>query len=127
MTETTTKRELIYIATRLTASHPIDYLYNLKQSLKAAAAVWRKGHYPLVPGLDFMIYLELDGEYGHGEKLPYEMSADIMCRCDSVLFENGLEDSNGVKFEHSVAVEKGIKRYYSRDEIPIVVKVSAGG
>jgi len=112
------KPECIYIACRLTSTHPIEYLYNLKQSFKAAAELWRKGHYPFTPGLDLHIYFELDGRYGAGGRLPYAASLEWLRRCDSVLILNGLEDSRGVQLEHKEAQRLGMKTYYSFDEIP---------
>ena len=120
--KTTDKPECIYIATRLTAPYPIEYLYNLKQSLKAANGVWRRGHYPYVPGLDFMLYLELDGNYGYGEKLPYNLGLEYLRRCDSILIYNGLKDANGVKVEYKEAKKYKLKIYKSIEEIPIVIK-----
>ena len=116
------KPEVIYIATRLSprtegAHAAIDYLVNVKQSLKAAAEVWRRGHYPYVPGLDFMLYLELDGDYGVGEKMPYEFGLEMVRRCDSILIHNGLHDSTGVKSELGVAFLNDKKVYYSLDDI----------
>ena len=110
-------RECIYIATRLTASHPIEYLVNLRQSLKAGAEVWRKGHYPYIPGLDLMLYLELDADYGLGGRLPYNAGLEWMKRCDSILIHNGLEDSPGVQNEVGVAKKIGLKIYNSLEEI----------
>jgi len=118
------KPECIYIACRLTAPHPIEYLYNLKQSLKAAAEIWRKGHYPYAPGLDYILYLELDGEYGAGGRLPYEAGLEWLRRCDAILFLNGLIEepfSSGVEAECDEAHRIGMKMYYSLDEIPKVI------
>lgn len=116
----------IYVATRLSchdktgAAAAIQYLYNLKQSIKAGAEVWRKGHYPYIPGLDFMVYLELDGDYGDGAKLPYEVSLEWVRRCDAILIHNGLEAprSPGVEKELQVAIAEGKKVYYSLEDIP---------
>ena len=116
--------ECIYIATRLSchdktgAPAAIQYLYNLKQSIKAGAEVWRKGHYPFIPGLDFMVYLELDGDYGEGLELPYTASLEWVRRCDSLLVHNGVEDSPGVKLEIEEALRIGKKIYASLDDIP---------
>jgi len=119
----TVKPECIYIATRLSAPHPIEYIVNLRQSFKAAAEVWRKGHYPFVPGYDFFTYLELDNEYGLAGRLPYEASLEWMRRCDAILVVNGLLDkpfSPGVRKEWKEAKRLGMKIYYSLDEIPEV-------
>jgi len=110
----------IYIASRLSADNPIQYLYNLKQSLKAAAEVWRKGHYPYVPGLDFMLYLELDGRYGRGGCLPYRLGLEWLRRCDAILIVNGLEDSEGVKREYREALRNGKRVFFHVDAIPEV-------
>ena len=109
--------ECIYIATRLTAAHPIEYLVNLKQSIKAGAEVWRKGHYPFIPGLDMLTYIELDGDYGLGGRLPYAAGLEWVRRCDSILIHNGMDDSPGVQAEYKVAVDEGKKVYWSLDEI----------
>lgn len=120
------KPECIYIATRLSchdktgAPAAIEYLYNLRQSLKAAAEVWRKGHYPFVPGLDFLVYMELDKKYGVAEELPYEAGLEWVRRCDSILVYNGAEDSPGVKREVEVAKEHDKKIYNSLDEIEYI-------
>ena len=118
------KPETIYIATRLGSkagvayrADPIDYLYNLRQSLKAAAEVWRKGHYPYIPGLDFMLYMEMDGDYGLGGRSPYVAGLEWLRRCDSVLIYNGLEDSPGVQNEVEEAKRVGLKIYGSLEEI----------
>jgi len=118
------KRECIYVATRLspkTSELKVDavvsYLYNLKQSFKAGAEIWRKGHIPYVPGWDILMYLELDGDYGLGGKIPYENGFEWVRRCDSILIHNGLEDSTGVQAELEIAKQEGKTIYYSLDEI----------
>ena len=112
------KPECIYIACRLSAPHPIEYIVNLRQSFKVAAEVWRKGHYPFVPGFDFFLYLELDGEYGAGGRLPYEASLEWLRRCDALLVVNGLKDSRGVRTEYEEARRLGMKIYPNLDAVP---------
>ena len=118
------KPECIYVATRLSPKPSeqktdacLSYLYNLKQSLKAGAEVRRKGHNPYIPGWDLLLYLELDGDYGVGDKMPYDLGLEWVRRCDSILIHNGLEDSTGVQKELGVAKESGKNIYYSLDEI----------
>ena len=127
------KPECIYVATRLSpkptdlkAHAAIGYLYNLKQSLKAGAEVWRKGHIPYVPGWDMLLYLELDGEYGLSGKLPYEAGFEWVRRCDALLIHNGFGDSVGVQQEYKIAIDAGKKIYWSLDEIPEVYDSSDG-
>lgn len=95
-----TTPQCIYIASRLSSMREetkitgradivIEYLFNLRQSLKAGAEVWRKGHYPYVPGYDFMLYLELDDKYGIMGKHPYKAGLEWVKRCDAILLVNG--------------------------------------
>lgn len=126
-----TKPELIYIATRLTAEHPIKYLENLQESIDAAVIVYRKGHFPVIPGLDFMLYMNLKGDYGFGERVPYSMSLRILEGCDSILLHNGINDSPGVQKELLHALKNKIKVYRHLDDIHSVenteIRLPEGG
>lgn len=125
------KPECIYIVSRLTGN-PIDYLTNMRQTFKAAAELWRRGHYPFVPALDYQIYIELDGEYGLGGRSPYPASLEWMRRCDSVLMLNGYTidkaihiniitfDSKGAEGEYEEAVRVGKKIYWNINDVPPV-------
>jgi predicted RNA-binding Zn-ribbon protein involved in translation (DUF1610 family) len=110
----------IYIASKLSASTPIEYLKNLRESIKAAAKVWRRGHYPYVPGLDFMVYLELNGDYGNGHEQPYDCGVEWVKRCDALLLVNGYDESENVRKEFLTAEENDKIIFYSVDEIPSV-------
>jgi len=119
----------IYIASRLSYPAPefhmregvhntdiiMSYLFNLRQSMKAAARVWEKGHYPFVPGADFLLYLELDSTH---PQLPYEAGKEWVRRCDAILILNGLEDSEGVKAEYELAKKEGKIIFFELDQIP---------
>lgn len=120
----------IYVASRLSTIPPqlqgtqltnanviLGYIYNLKESLKAAAEVWRKGHYPFVPGYDFLLYLELDTPT---PQLPYGAGLEWVRRSDAILIVNGLEDSKGVQREYKVACEEDKILFFSVDQIPEV-------
>lgn len=120
----------IYIASRLSTPPPqlhgiklsnanviLGYIYNLKESLKAAAEVWRKGHYPFVPGYDFLLYLELDTPT---PQLPYGAGLEWVRRCDAILILNGLEDAKGVQAEYQEALNSGKTVFFSLEEIPEV-------
>jgi len=116
-----TKPECIYIATRLTASHPVDYLTNLQESIDVGAFVWKQGHYPYIPGIDFIVLMNLRGDI-EVEQI-YKASLEWMSRCDSILVHNGYYDeplSPGVIKEVEVAKEIGLKIYWDVDEIPVV-------
>jgi len=128
-----TSRELIYVATRLTNEHPIGYLNNLQESIDAAVEIYRKGHYPMIPGLDFILYMNLRGDYGLNEKMPYEMGLYFQSKCDAILVHNGIKEvdgelvseegykeSSGVIAELQQAEITGQKIYWSLDEIPKV-------
>jgi hypothetical protein len=119
--------QCIYVATRLSPSSElnksdavIQYIYNYKQSKKAAAEVWRKGHYYYLPGYDAIIFDELDGDYGRGGLNFYKAGLEWVRRCDAILIYNGLEDSSGVQAEVELAKELNKTIYYSLEEIPYV-------
>jgi len=117
------KPECIYIASRLTAEHPIDYLKNLEESIDAGIEVWKKGHYPYVPGWDFMMIMRMKGDIDLDQI--YNTSLEWMRRCDSILVLNGYHDtpkSTGVIEEVKEAVALGMKFYWSLDQIPEVTK-----
>lgn len=116
----------IYVASRLSVHpHPepemenyeviLGYIYNLRESFKAAAEIWRKGHYPYVPGFDFLLYLELGEPY---PKLPYGAGLEWVKRCDAILILNGLEDSPGVQKEFKEAKKRHKKIFYRTEDIP---------
>jgi hypothetical protein len=121
----------IYIASRLSLPSPefkqrkghhhintiLSYLFNLKQSLKVAAELWRKGHYPFVPGYDLLLYLELESTE---PRLPYGAGLEWVRRCDAILVVNGLEDSLGVQKEYREAVRFGKKIFFDVESIPDV-------
>lgn len=112
-----TKPEAIYIATRLSDDNPLVYLNNLDESILAAIAVWKKGHYPYVPGHDYIYLMRMrDVQI---ERV-YSSSLEWLRRCDSILIVNGLIDSTGVQREHALAKELGIHIYLSITEIPEV-------
>jgi len=123
----------IYIASRL--SHPspdfhmredrhntdviMSYLYNLRQSFKAAATLWKKGHYPFVPGYDLFLYLELDDL---NPSLPYEAGCEWVRRCDAILILNGLEDAKGVQREYQTALSSNKQIFFNIDDVPDVTE-----
>jgi len=122
MVKYTDKPECIYIATRLTAPHPIGYLHNLQESIDVGIEVWKKGHYPYIPGLDFILIMHIKDI--KVEQI-YKSSLDWMSRGDSILVHNGYHDepkSPGVIKEVEVAKESGLKFYWNIDEIPVVRK-----
>lgn len=111
------KPECIYIATRLSAGHPLDYLSNLDESINVSIEVWEKGHYPFVPGLDYVYLMRM-----RNIKMSqiYANGLEWVRRCDSILIHNGLLEepySPGVKAEYEVALEENKKVYWSADEI----------
>lgn len=125
-----TDRELIYVATRLSNEHPIGYLINLQESIDVAVEIYRKGHYPMIPGIDFILYMNLKGDYGLGDDMPYEMGLYMQSKCDAILIHNGIKEvdgdlvnepgykeSSGVIAELQQAEITGQKIYWSLDEI----------
>jgi len=116
------KPEKIYIASRLTAEHPLKYLSNLDESIEAAVEIWNKGHYPYPPGWDFLIFMRMRNV--DMDRI-YEASIEWLKCCDSIFVLNGYHDvpkSTGVIKEVKEAVALGIKFYWSMDEIPEVTE-----
>jgi len=51
------KEELIYVAGPLNASSAVQYIKNVAKMIRVAVALRKKGYYPYVPCLDFLIGL----------------------------------------------------------------------
>lgn len=117
----------IYVASLLSRdetgkiTHPMGYIQRFQLSLEAAAEIWRKGHYPYVPGSDFFLFLAIGTDHGKGRDMPYHAAYEWVRRCDAILIVNGL----GVPGSHVNAeyvLAQGLKKiiYMSVDKIPEV-------
>ena len=110
----------IYVATRLSDTRPAHLLINGGIAIRAGIEVAKKGHYPFIPPLDYLMYLMMNKEdlKELGQTYYYKYSLNFLSKCDAIVIVNGLEDSKGVQKEHKFAKENGIKIYYNIEEIP---------
>jgi len=112
------KPERIYIATRLSGKNSFDYLKNFNESIEVGLAVWNKGHYPFIPGWDY-IFLMRAGRDTSMDRI-YEASINWLAQCDAILVHNGYFDpplSVGVEKEVNHAMKMGKKFYWKLDDI----------
>lgn len=93
-----------------------DYIQNLNQMCWAAADVRGKGHFPYVPGLDFLLGVVV----GTWEEEDYRgIGMSFLGVCDAVYV---ISRSWGVEQEVARARELGIPVFHFLEEIP-----NAGG
>jgi hypothetical protein len=97
-------------------SHPTEEgrLKNLETLNRAAAAVFERGHVPLIgvnAALEVLRYAKFD-DY---REAMMKISLEVIARCDALYF---IGESPGANRERDLAVQKGIPVYYRIDEIP---------
>ena len=117
------KPERIYIATRLSGENSFDYLKNFNESIEVGLAVWNKGHYPFIPGWDY-IFLMRAGRDTSMNRI-YEASIAWLAKCDAILVHNGYFDlplSIGVEKEVKYAMKTNMKIYWKLNEIPDLLR-----
>ena len=89
----------------------VDYLQNVSTMCKVASAVRKKGHYPYVPGMDFILGV-VNGDW---EEEDYrDMGYEFLKVCDAVLV---ISNSWGVQQEVALAQALKIPVYYSIDSL----------
>ncbi len=89
-----------------------DYLQNVSAMCKVASAVRKKGHYPYVPAMDFILGM-VNGDWGEDDYR--ELGYEFLKVCDAVLV---ISDSWGVQQEIALAQSQGIPIYYHIEGIP---------
>lgn len=106
----------IYVAARYSADNYLDIMKNIGIAVEAGIGVAKKGHYPFIPHIDYLLAIQCKGE------LPldyyYKCSIEWLKCCDAILIVNGLKDSKGVKKEYEYAKSVGMKIYHNIKEIP---------
>ena len=110
----------IYIAGKLSSKEDeertpskviTDYIQNISRMCRVASRIRKKGHYPYVPGIDFVIGMVV----GSWEEEHYRgMGMSFLEVCDAVLV---ISWSWGVRKEVERATELGIPVYYSLEEL----------
>ena len=91
-----------------------DYISNIHNMCQKASIVKRKGHYPFVPALDFLLGV-VCGDWEEEEYRSTGMS--FLEVCDAILITSM---SWGVKEEIKRAKELGKHIYYDLEDIPNV-------
>lgn len=113
---------LIAVAGPYSAPTAEERLKNFRAMNEAAAAVYQKGHIPLI-GVNAALPVVECAQPGDTDR--YEMIMNIslaaISPCDALL---QLADSPGVKKERALIEAKGGKIFFSVDEIPNASKTS---
>jgi ligand-binding sensor domain-containing protein len=87
---------------------------NLKAMNIAAAAVYRKGHLPVI-GVNASLYVANELTYTERKKVISDISYAIVERCDAILI---IGSSPGADYERELISSQGLPVYNSIDEIP---------
>jgi hypothetical protein len=93
---------------------------NLKKLEAVALPLFRKGHIPMIGEWVALPLIKLAGSTKPGdeawEEVQYPVAHRLLEKCDAVLRLQGA--SKGADEDVRVAIERGLKIYYSLDDIP---------
>lgn len=93
---------------------------NLNNLESAALPLFRKGHVPMIGEWVALPLIHLTGSTKPGdeawEEVQYPVAHRLLQKCDAVLRLQGA--SKGADEDVRVAKERGLKIYYSLDEVP---------
>lgn len=90
----------------------VEYIQNINKMCLVASTLRKIGHYPYIPGLDFLLGVVV----GSFEENDYrETGMAFLEVCDAVLV---ISNSWGVQQEVKRAQELGIPIYYDIEDIP---------
>jgi len=89
--------------------------------LLIAAEVRKKGHFPYVPGLDFMLGI-VSGNFTEEDYRGLGM--EFLKFCDAILV---ISDSWGVRQELKVAKELGLLIFSNIEEVPTILRTEKKG
>ncbi|HWA05984.1 MAG TPA: hypothetical protein VG961_05510 [Ignavibacteria bacterium] len=90
---------------------------NLKAMNIAAAAVYRKGHIPVI-GVNASLFIADELPGFDRRKVISDISFAVIERCDAILV---IGASPGADYERDIIQGKGLPVYYSQNDIPEVV------
>src|SRR6266566_82705 len=100
---------------------PHVFYQNVRKGMLAACEIIRKGHNPYVPHLTYFIHLEMNAPFPKNYPfIWYSLDHAWLDFCDAFLY---LEPSFGTDKELERARAKGLKIFYSLDEIPQIVEL----
>jgi hypothetical protein len=93
---------------------------NLDKLESVALPLFRKGHVPVIGEWLALPLLKLAGSKKPGDEvyneILYPVAHRLLEKCDAVLRLEGV--SSGADDDVKIAMEKGLKVYYSVDEVP---------
>lgn len=87
---------------------------NLKAMNIAAAAVYKKGHIPVI-GINASLFVADELPAAERRKVISDISFAVVERCDAILI---IGSSPGADHERMLLEQKGLPVYFSMDEIP---------
>ena len=108
----------IYVAGKYTDNHVFKSLNNMRIGIQYSIEVFKMGHVPFCPWLDYLFVLLGEGEI-EKDRL-YEYSIEWLKVCDAIFLVPGWSKSEGTLKELEVAEELNIPIYLSLNEIPKV-------
>ena len=112
------KSQLIYVSGPLTGASDEVERRNVEAAMAVGAALWARGHRPVVPHLSHWWDLALRAR---GQRVPWEqwldLDVDLLRRCDA-LFR--IAASRGADVELFVARSHNLAVYTSLDEVPVI-------
>jgi len=103
-----------------TNDDPVLMRQNLNQLESVALPLFRKGHIPMIGEWVALPLIHLAGSIQPGdgawEEVQYPVAHRLLERCDAVLRIQGA--SKGADEDVRIARERGLKVFYSVDEVP---------
>jgi len=107
-----------------TGDDPAKIALNLAALERAALAVWKKGHIPLIGEWVALPLMSQTGPWTIGdeifESLAYPVAERLLARCDAVLRLPG--DSRGADQDVALATKRNLPVYRSIEEVPAPAK-----
>ena len=106
----------IYVAGPLSSPTTVGYLRNMARMVSVAVELWRMGHAPYIPALDFLFAI-----VASVKEVPltledlYELNYPWLEACDAVFM---IAPSPGTDLEVARARKLGIPVYTTFEEIP---------
>ena len=119
---------IIYIAGKYGATTDGERLKNTNKAIDMAIAVYKKGHYPLVPHLTHWIEKRMDynGEPPRENSYWYGFDNLIIPKCDGILRICDEGVSKGADAELKLATSLHLHVFDSFEDIPHINKECAG-
>lgn len=108
----------IYIAGPYSGDTKADIEWNVKTAIDVGIILYMNGHFPFIPHLTHYVALEAAGRHPALEWEDY-MRGDLswLLSADAMFF---IGHSRGADIEWREATKRGLKIFYSFDEIPFI-------